>query len=241
MHEQDSATGILETCNPKDPGELRRMAATLGYVYCPGLLSADSVESLSQQALQVVCDAGWGALNAGRCISTATPVDPDFTELQPLIQNTRAFSALRRDPALVETLSVLLGARPQHGWGDVFRVGVPNARHWTTPAHQDRSYLSCPEPVWTAWVPLLDCPRKLGPLAVLQGSHKQGLRAHRSTGPRGQSLGSIQGDWRSADYRVGDVCFFVDLCIHRALPNCTQDELRLSVDFRYSSVAISSG
>lgn len=84
----------------------------------------------------------------------------------------------------------------------------------------------------------MDCPRSLGPLAVLHGSHRQGLLDHQHAGPRGMSLDDLPGDWRSADFGIGDVCLFQDFLIHRALPNQTAAELRLSVDYRFSDVAV---
>lgn len=241
MAEKDTAAGRLETGNPSDMGELRRHAREFGYVYCPGLLAAAALVPLRELAMQALSDAGWGTVRAGECVMAAMPDDPDLTAIQPRIQSSTPFAALRRNPSLLTVLGILLGTAPNDGWGDVFRVGFPGIPVWTTPAHQDRSYLRCPERVWTVWVPLVDCPRKLGPLAVLHGSHKKGLQAHRRSGPRGQSLDTQPGDWRSADFSVGDVCFFEDQTIHRALPNRTADQLRLSVDFRFSSVPVPGG
>ena len=235
------AAGTLETGNPADAGELRHHAREFGYVYCPGLLAAASLLPLRKLATKALCDAGWGAERAGYCVMAATPDDPDLTAIQPRIQSSTPFTALRRDPSILALLGVLLGTTPHEGWGDVFRVGFPDTPDWTTPPHQDRSYLHCPERVWTVWVPLVDCPRNLGPLAVLHGSHKRGLQAHQHSGPRGQALGTLPGDWRSADFSVGDVCLFEDQTIHRALPNRTTDRLRLSVDFRFSSMPVPSG
>lgn len=42
--------------------------------------------------------------------------------------------------------------------------------------------------------------------------------------------------WHSTDYEAGDALFFPALTIHRALPNYTEDRLRLSLDNRYMLV-----
>jgi len=39
--------------------------------------------------------------------------------------------------------------------------------------------------------------------------------------------------WRSLDLEAGDVIVFSALTVHRALPNVTADQLRVSVDYRY--------
>ena len=42
--------------------------------------------------------------------------------------------------------------------------------------------------------------------------------------------------WYSTDYEIGDTLLFPALTIHRALPNTTEDKLRLSLDNRYHPV-----
>jgi len=42
--------------------------------------------------------------------------------------------------------------------------------------------------------------------------------------------------WHSTNYEAGDALFFPALTIHQALPNYTEDKLRLSLDNRYMLV-----
>ncbi|MBZ0294300.1 MAG: hypothetical protein K8L99_17180, partial [Anaerolineae bacterium] len=42
--------------------------------------------------------------------------------------------------------------------------------------------------------------------------------------------------WYATNYEIGDALFFPALTIHKALPNYTEDKLRLSLDNRYLAV-----
>src|SRR5262249_5662553 len=87
---------------------------------------------------------------------------------------------------------------------------------------------------WTAWIPLGDCPQQLGPLALLAGSHQGGLQPHSGEGiVDGGVTVSDDAVWSTTDFRCGDVVLFRPHTLHRSLPNCSADMLRLSVDFRY--------
>jgi ectoine hydroxylase-related dioxygenase (phytanoyl-CoA dioxygenase family) len=81
--------------------------------------------------------------------------------------------------------------------------------------------------VWTAWIPLGDCLRRQGSLAVLPRSNQLGLG---NAVPRGAR-------WRCFDFAAGDVLFVHSLTLHRALVNRSA-EIRVSVDYRYSSLAV---
>ncbi len=119
---------------------------------------------------------------------------------------------------------------------NIARVIFPSKIEHTTPAHQDFVHIQGTPDVWTAWLPLGDCPESLGGLGVLTGSHKAGLL------PVSKSLGAgglrshfeeIGGEWVSNPFKVGDVLFFHSQTVHRGLPNRSGNRIRLSVDYRY--------
>jgi len=103
-----------------------------------------------------------------------------------------------------------------------------------TQPHQDGHYVRMIADFWTAWVPLGDCPRPLGPLALLAGSHHGGLREHSG---EGIVVGGVtvpdDAVWSTIDFRSGDVVLFRPHTVHCSLPNQSGDRLRLSADFRY--------
>ena len=85
-------------------------------------------------------------------------------------------------------------------------------------------------------MPLGNCPRQLGGLATLRGSHKLGiLSTQPSAGAGGQAvvLDGIEQEWFETDFEIGDALFFHNQTVHKSLPNLTDNQIRLSVDYRY--------
>src|SRR5262249_15342705 len=114
------------------------------------------------------------------------------------------------------------------------RVGFPQNEGKQTPVHQDFFHVRGTTETLTAWVPLGDCPRRLGSLAVAEGTHKLGFRDHEaSEGVGGYAVDAGDARWLTHDYAVGDVIFFHSLTMHKALPNRSTDEVRVSLDNRY--------
>ena len=53
----------------------------------------------------------------------------------------------------------------------------------------------------------------------------------------GEDYETLGLSWHSTDYRIGDTLIFPALTIHMALPNVTEDRLRVSLDNRYQAVS----
>ena len=80
----------------------------------------------------------------------------------------------------------------------------------------------------------------MGSLAVLAGSHRQGLYpVARSLGAGGLSIDTeaLPFPWTGSDFAAGDVLLFHSLTVHRGLPNQSPNRMRLSVDYRYQGVS----
>jgi ectoine hydroxylase-related dioxygenase (phytanoyl-CoA dioxygenase family) len=120
----------------------------------------------------------------------------------------------------------------------VARISYPTEPHITTPPHQDFNNNQGSPRLTATWIPLGDCPRRQGSLAVLRGSHRHGvlpLQFHLGAGHRQAVLPPELLEactWVTDDLRAGDVLVFGALTVHAALHNSTPS-LRLSVDFRY--------
>ncbi|MDE2828573.1 MAG: phytanoyl-CoA dioxygenase family protein, partial [Gemmatimonadota bacterium] len=93
---------------------------------------------------------------------------------------------------------------------------------------------------YTCWAPVGDCPIELGGLAVLPGSHKINavMNHHFSLGAGGLCIHTdeLEGQWHSTNYEIGDTLIFPALTVHQALPNLTEDRLRVSLDNRYQKL-----
>lgn len=82
------------------------------------------------------------------------------------------------------------------------------------------------------WMPVRDVNMDRGSFAVAPGTHKRGS-LHDTTLPRNAIPQDAIRDeeWRSANFRVGDVLIFNYLTAHAGLPN-PSNEIRLSLDVR---------
>jgi hypothetical protein len=105
--------------------------------------------------------------------------------------------------------------------------------------HQDFVHFQGSIETYTLWGPVGDCPIELGGLAVLPGSHKIGqVREHHfSLGAGGLAVDEedLAETWLSTNYEAGDALIFPSLTVHQALPNYTEDRLRVSLDNRYQA------
>jgi SAM-dependent methyltransferase len=164
--------------------------------------------------------------------SGAAHDDFRFLALQREVAVLPEWDCLRRDPALLKMLREVAGVDVQPGCGDVCRVVPPGAPASATPPHQDEFFMRNSQPTRTVWIPLDDCPLRLGPLALLPGSHRRGVLPH----PDNRVPDEYAHVWWAASsLSCGDVLVFGGRTVHRALPNLTGNTTRISADFRYSA------
>ncbi len=94
----------------------------------------------------------------------------------------------------------------------------------------------------TVWFPLWDAPIEKGPLAVIPGSHREGLKTH-----------CVKNNWvtlpdalldleqmKPLPMKRGDVLFLTKHTCHRSLSN-QSNEVRMSFDLRYNPIGQSTG
>jgi hypothetical protein len=114
----------------------------------------------------------------------------------------------------------------------------PARDEFTTKAHQDFPNVQGTTEVYTAWLPLTDCPMAAGPLQVAAGSHTEGVYAFGIAGGAGgiEIKDPLEGRWVSGDFAVGDVLLFHSMTVHKGVPN-RSDRLRMSMDVRFQLVS----
>ena len=91
---------------------------------------------------------------------------------------------------------------------------------------------------WTSWIPVGDCPARLGSQAILRGSHLNGyLPIYKLPGAGGIAthLCEKENEWVGGNIGVGDVLTFTSLTVHRALPTQHPEQVRISMDARYQN------
>ncbi len=213
----------LRSSEDLPPSGFAIRAESDGYLYFRGLLDPSPVEALRSRVEE---------LHQRLPVPPGAAHDhPSFLELQRAVALLPEWEALRRHPAILQTLEAMLGSPVDCECGDVCRVVPPGAPDTATPPHQDRFFLRQPARIWTVWIPLGDCPLRLGPLALLPGSNRNGIQPHvENRIPEAQS----SGWWAVSSMRSGDVLMFDSQTIHRACPNLTHNQIRFSADFRYA-------
>jgi ectoine hydroxylase-related dioxygenase (phytanoyl-CoA dioxygenase family) len=228
------------------PGDLRQQARRQGYLFFRSLIPPDPLSTLRRRILEVCARHGFLAEGAPLEAGIAAPEvryregDPEYMAAYDEIQRLEAFHALAHQPPLLSVLRSLYGEEVLVHPRNIARVMFPENNTFTTPAHQDYVHIQGTEDTWTAWIPLGDCPRELGGVEVLVGSHGLGVLPVRSAygaGGLGVETEGLGLSWAGGDYQCGDVLLFHSHCVHRGVDNRTPDKVRLSVDYRYQGVS----
>lgn len=141
------------------------------------------------------------------------------------------FAALAADRRLMQALERILGEPAVPALSNFCWLRLPGEPAQTTGPHQDSFYLPHATGLWTAWIPVVDIPMELGPIALVPGSHRAGLRPHRDafTGLEVEE----HETWATGPFACGDVVLFGAHVIHCAWSNITPDLVRAAFDIRY--------
>jgi hypothetical protein len=226
--------------------ELRDRMAEDGYLFFRGLVARESILAARRDILDCCAEAGW--LKPGTPVPDGiaaegvawTEPQPGFMAVYNRLQRSEAFHSLAHDPALVSMLKRLFGEPVLPHPRNIARIIFPQNTLHTTPAHQDFIHVQGTPETYTAWIPLGDCPRPLGSLVVLAGSHRAGiLPVHQAYGAGGVGIDTeeLALRWVGGDFQLGDAVVFHSLAVHKALANLTLDRIRLSVDYRYQPLS----
>jgi len=232
-----------------DPMELRRRIADEGYLFFKRLQNPDKLRELRREMMTTIQEIGWllpgtdpydGIADVSK---QCTEGDQEYTAGYKHVYKLESLHRSGHWPEVTEMVERIMGRPIMPHPQKVARVWFPKYTEHTTPTHQDFVHFQGNFETLTCWAPVGDCPMELGGLAVIPGSHKVNrvLEHHFSLG-----AGSLVVDvnahedidpvWYSTDYEIGDTLIFPALMIHKALPNYTEDKLRLSLDNRYQAV-----
>lgn len=229
-----------------DPDEIRRRADRDGYLFFRGLLERERLLNVRRQILELCQKEGWlaestelirGVAAAG--VKWVEP-QPQFMKVYYEIMKLEDFHALAHSPVLLDLYRKLFGEDVLVHARNIARIIFPDNTKFTTPSHQDWVHIQGTTETYSAWIPLSDCPRELGGLSMLVGSHKTGLIPHREAygaGGIGIDTDHLPNLWASSDFRLGDFITFHSMTVHKGLHNVSQNKIRVSVDFRYQGVS----
>ncbi|MCG3199788.1 MAG: hypothetical protein GHCLOJNM_04313 [bacterium] len=238
-----SAAPCDSTSHIENPIRLREDLEERGYVFVRGLLPEALLREVRADIANVLARAGWLDPRFDPLEARANPgvgpfvesVSPEYAPVYDRILHLESFHSLPHHPRLVRLFRDLFDEEPLLHPRHIARIVFPNATEETTPPHQDYIHIRGSKNTLTAWFPLGDCPRDLGGLMALEGSHHLGLLPFveaRGAGNKGIVIKDFKGRWVGTDYRAGDVMVFNSLTVHSGSPNQTGNCLRLSMDVR---------
>ena len=233
-----------------DEGGLRQQIEKDGFGLFRGLIPVEPILEMRRTILELFQRRGW--LLEGSELMDGI-IDPCINEVECYASNgvdkqayqdlyrIEEFHRLPHHPAIVGLFAKLFGepvfVHPRH----IARLMAPHRDAPPTPAHQDFIYVQGSESTYTCWFPLGDCPRELGGLTILSGTHKREILKVRDAdgaGHRTVVLDDCEESWVEGDLQVGDAIIFHSKTVHRSLPNLTENRIRLSVDFRYQPLSV---
>ncbi len=229
--------------------ELKLRLAEDGYLFFRRLLDPQRLLNLRREMLTLMQAGGWLVPGTDPIDGIANPDarstegDAEYTDVYHQVYRLQAFHEIAHCREVMDLLERVRGCPMMPQPQKVARLWFPKFTEHTTPIHQDFVHFQGTHDNLTCWSPIGDCPRELGGLAVLRGSHKvdRVLEHHFSLGagslhvdPAAHS--ELNDEWHTTDYEVGDTLIFPALTIHKALPNVTEDRLRVSLDNRYQRV-----
>jgi len=259
-HQPDTAFVDSERFDPlvdstsllNNPDALRRRAADDGYLFFRGLLPVNEVMQVRRDMLRTLDRIGWrtaGQNDLGGTLNTgALPQVPESamrTDIGVPIEtynNTQCLESMHRlphHPAIVGFYRRFFGrevlVHPRHiAW-----MITSHPCMVPTPPHQDFPLIQGTTNTWTMWIPLGDCPRSMGGLAVLRGSHRKGylpIQPSRGAGGIAVPLCPSETEWLTTDYAAGDVLTFPCFTLHRGTRSRRPDQIRLSLDVRFQPI-----
>jgi len=256
FHWLQASTDILS-----DPAALWDRLDQDGYLYLPGLLDVNHVNSARKVFLRQLDDAG--LIDHSRPIEAGIARQPWSSQLcHHLVKDNQPLLSVLYSGPMIEFYQALLGAAIRHFDFTWLRAIGPGPG---TAPHCDAVYMGRgTRQLFTSWTPLMEISPEIGGLTIMPGSHRisslhayrhgdvdtactnrapgEPLDVHGWVGPAGD--GKLRSNplelqqelrlpWATAEcYRPGDVVVFSIATIHGSLDN-QSDRVRLSTDSRY--------
>ena len=110
----------------------------------------------------------------------------------------------------------------------VLRGDIPYDDQWRREIHQDSHYFQGSMNSVIIWLPFQDIDSKIGPLEVVNGSHKNG-----SISDQGKSINDSK--FTSITMKLGDALVFSQFLVHRSGKN-RSDDIRFSLQLRINDL-----
>jgi len=223
------------------PQSLQQELGSRGYALIRNLLPYADVSNLLDDVTQILSSAGWllpgnhpleRIANVGAACGDP---DPSFKQTYRKVFNLESFHAFPHNPSLTRVMKMVVGEQLLIHPKAIGRLIFPNCDRLTVHPHQDYRFMNGDPECYTVWIPLHDCPTDVGPLQILEGSHRFGFQKHKDENLHVPEIpvGAAMGDeWVGGQINAGDVLIFHSLTVHAASPN-RSDKLRITLDCRF--------
>jgi len=211
-------TGDLDDPYPLDPRDIRAYRDR-GHVTLGGVLRRETIDHYRPEIARLVAER-----TANRApLAQRSVYDRAFLQVMNLwtaSETVKRFVMSRRLGRLAAELMGVAGVRMYHD-----QALFKEAGGGFTPWHADQFYWPlASDGCTTAWIPLQDTPREMGPVAFADGSFR--LQEGRDLEIGEESERRLQRSLRDfptteAPFAAGDVSFHSGWTFHRAGPNAT--------------------
>lgn len=220
---------------------LRDSMNSKGYLLIRDVLPRKAINSVLGEVSEVLYSEGWlmpqcdPVERIAKMGAACGDPDPAFKQAYQKVFNLEPFHTLPHQARLQRVMKMLVGECLLIHPKPIGRLIFPHCERLVVHPHQDYEFMGGDTEFFTAWIPLHDCPTSVGPLRILEGSHRFGFQPHEKENLHvpeiavGNELGSR---WVGAQVNAGDVLIFHSLTVHAASPNLS-NQLRLSLDCRF--------
>jgi len=229
-----------------EPEMLRRAALESGYLYLRGFLPEFLIAPVRSFVRKGFAELGWvDADDANLPAMKAVPDaklsgrgwdDPNWVSFQSYFSQHPDFLTLAESPSVMAVLQAVMDEPAWLASMNFCWIKLPGSPAHTTLPHQDEWYMPQCKSMWSMWLPFVCTPLEVGPLAVVPGSHKHGVREHRNAFSGLQVESDVV--WASNEMSAGDVVFFSARTIHCAWSNMSPTMARVSADVRYEPCSV---
>jgi len=224
-----------------DPGALRSAATDQGYLHFRALIPDSLLAPVRAFTREAFAKFGWVHADSDNPpVMKAIPDaklsargwdDRDWVQFQLSFCKHPDFLALAEAPFVMDILDAVMGEAAWLASMNFCWIQLPGSPEQTTLPHQDEWYLPSCDTMWTMWVPLVDMPMEVGPLGVVQGSHRRSVKDHFTAFSGLQVEPKL--DWVSNEALAGDVVLFSSRTIHCAWSNVSPTLAQVSAEIRY--------
>lgn len=227
----------IESRVDETPAMLRARFQEYGYLFFKRYLPQPQCDAMLEGLLE--CAAPHiGSVDGSPTLdcSPFSESDPLWDEIYPKIQSLESFHSIFHHGPLFDLMGIVTNAPVFVYPMKMARISTPGKLGYETPPHQDAHSHHAGPTMAGIWVALHDIRDDMGRVKVLAKSHLRGVRpVHQTQGVGGVAceIYPEETTWHVSDYSAGDVLIFHSCTVHKAEPNRSQNDVRMSIDTRF--------